>query len=821
MIRFPARVVPEGVSSVGPGPGFRAFGATPGRYRTFIGRVLRDRPAAGVENGHGKQLSSTAGRPTDGVMGMLATQQLTEFLSVVADRPDGPAAQFAAVECAARALEAEIAVLIIDGCVVATIGVPAERVRPAVLIEVGAGRRSVLTLEGTSYAVAGAPIGGRTPGVLVLGRTGADFTDEDVCLLRGMARVLELSLQALHVLERERRQAQENGRLAESLQERQRLFDHLTRIQRLIARRAPLQQILDAITSSAAELLNLEMASLNLLERDDPSVGSMVSSVGFAPDVLPKMKRVPLPSAGVAGLAVLGDELIMVEDYANSPIAIPEVVRSSMKAVMAIPVHENGEVVGCLTVGTYTGPREWDKSAQEVLRAFAEHVSLALTDARTLEAMNQAFHDSLTGMASRALFQARMERAFAAAEQENAGVAMLFVDLDRFKVVNDSLGHAAGDKLLIDVADRIRKCLRSADMAARLGGDEFAVLLPLAHGLDEAVPVAQRILESLREPFQLAGKEMFISCSIGVAYTVAGGHEAQELMVRADLAMYHAKKQGKDRYEIFEPAMQAIFQAGLQMEADLRRAVVRHEFELRYQPIVHLKTGEITGLEALVRWQHPDRGIIPPLDFIPLAEETGMIVPIGEWVLREACHQAARWNSRRTGGRPLSVSVNMSAVQLDQSDLPKVVASALANSGLPAASLVIELTESLLVDHRASTLSQLEQIKSLGVRLAIDDFGTGYSSLAYLRRFPVDIIKIDKSFVDDVGDEPTAAALTLGIIQLGQALHLSTIAEGIEHAGQLSELTDGNCELGQGYYFAEPLNDEDMGELLFPRLTTP
>ncbi|GAA2596643.1 hypothetical protein GCM10010435_89840 [Winogradskya consettensis] len=726
-------------------------------------------------------------------MGMLATQQLTDFLSAVADRPDGPAAQHAAVECAARALDAQIAALVIDGEMVASVGQPA----PGDFV-------------GDDYAITSAPIGGPTPGRLLLGRRGAQFTDQEICLLRGMARVLELSLQALHVTAAERRRAQENVRLVGSLQEHQRLLDHLTRVQRLIARRAPLDQILDSITAGAAELLNVEMASLNLLERDDRSVGSMVSSVGFAPDILTRMQRVPLPSAGAAGLAVMGDELVMVEDYAGSPIAIPDVVRSRLKAVMAVPVHENGEVVGALTVGTYVGPRQWDKTAQEVLRAFAEHVSLALTDVQTLEAMNQAFHDSLTGLASRALFLTRMERAFAT----STGVAVLFVDLDRFKVVNDSLGHAAGDLLLRGVAERIQACLRSGDTAARLGGDEFAVLLPNGAGIEEAVPVAKRILESLRQPFDLAGKETFISCSIGVAYSVTSGPE--ELMVRADLAMYHAKKQGKDRYEIFEPELQATFQAGLQLEADLRRAVVRHEFELRYQPIVHLRTGEITGLEALIRWQHPERGVIPPLDFIPLAEETGMIVPIGEWVLREACRQAATWNARRDSQHPLSVSVNLSAVQLDQPNLPAVVASALANSGLPATSLIIELTESLLVDHRDSTLHQLEQIKELGVRLAIDDFGTGYSSLAYLRRFPVDIIKIDKSFVDDVGDEPTAAALTMGIIQLGQALSLSTIAEGIEDKFQLTELTDGNCELGQGYYFAEPLTDIATDELLFP-----
>ncbi|MFC3386422.1 putative bifunctional diguanylate cyclase/phosphodiesterase [Couchioplanes azureus] len=747
---------------------------------------------------------------------MLATQQqLTAFLSAVADRPDGPAAQYAAVECAARALETDAAVLIIDSGVVASVGLRAEQVPIAAVQQAAAEHRDTFDLAGVTYDIAYAHISGPANGLLVVGRRQGPFSDEDVSLLRGMARVLELGLQTLHLGEAQRRQAEENERLAGSLQERQRLFEHLSRIQRLIARRAPLQKILDSITTSATELLGLEIGSLNVLERDDPSVGSMVSSVGFPPDILPKMKRVPLPSAGAAGLAVMTNELVLVEDYENSPFAIPDVVRSRLRAVMAVPVHENGAVVGCLTVGTYKGPRQWDKQSQEVLRAFAEHVSLALTDAQTLEAMNQAFHDSLTGLASRALFLNRLDGAFASAREAGTGLAVLFVDLDRFKVVNDSLGHAAGDLLLTGVAGRLKACLRPLDSAARLGGDEFAVLLPAAHGVDEAVPVAERILQALREPFDLAGKETFVSCSVGIAYSPAGAIDgAQELMVQADLAMYQAKKAGKDRVEIFEPAMQKSFQAGLQLEADLRRAVVRHEFTLRYQPIVHLRTGEITGLEALVRWQHPERGIIPPLDFVPLAEETGMIVQIGEWVLREACRQAAAWNARREGRRPLSVSVNLSALQLDQADLPETVAQALADSGLPASCLVLELTESLLVDHRTSTLRHLERIKALGVRLAIDDFGTGYSSLAYLRRFPVDIIKIDKSFVDDVGDVPAAAALTLGIIQLGQALSLSTIAEGIEKAGQLSELAEGNCELGQGYYFAEPLTEQAMGELL-------
>jgi diguanylate cyclase (GGDEF)-like protein len=677
--------------------------------------------------------------------------------------------------------------------------------------EIAAGRRTTLDLPDGPHAVTYAAIGGRPGGVLVLARPGDAFTAEEVCLLRSMVRVLELSLHALEVIESERLHALENDRLVDSLLERERLFEQLSAIQRAIARRSPLQQILDAVTHGAAELLNVEMAALNLLEQDEPTVATMVSSHGVAAKLRAQMSRVPLPTAGVAGLAILGDELVYVEDYANSPIAIPEMAKARLKSTMAVPVHENGVVVGCLTVGTFSVIREWDKPAQDILKAFAEHVSLALTDAKTLEAMNQAFHDSLTGLASRALFTTRMESAFATSGR----VAVLFVDMDRFKVVNDSLGHAAGDVLLRGVAERIEDCLRKGDTAARLGGDEFAVLLPEVDSLDEVVPVARRILEALREPFDLGGKETFVSASIGIAFSDTGGHDAGALMVSADLAMYQAKKQGKDRYEIFQPAMQAVFQESLQMEADLRRAVVRHEFELRYQPIVHLRTGEITGLEALVRWQHPTRGLIPPLDFIPLAEETGMIIPIGEWVLREACRQAAQWNHRRNG-RPLTVSVNLSAVQLEQGNLPEIVTTVLAESQLDPKLLVIELTESLLMNHQPSTLRQLEETRALGVRLAIDDFGTGYSSLAYLRRFPVDIIKIDKSFVDDVGDGPTAAALTLGIIQLVQALHLSTIAEGIEDADQLSELTDGNCELGQGYYFAEPLEEEAMSELLFP-----
>ncbi|WP_250002374.1 EAL domain-containing protein [Actinoplanes sp. M2I2] len=741
---------------------------------------------------------------------MLATDQLGEFLSAVADRPAGPAAHDAAVECAARALDADVAVLMIDGSVVAGIGLAADRVPVPLLAEVAAGRRSSLEMCDGRYAVTYATIGGAAPGVLVLGRT-RPFTPEEVCLLRGMARVLELSLQSLHMIESERRYAEENGRLLGYLDQGRRVFEEMAAVQRAIGRRLPLPQIYDMVLVALRDLLGVDMVAINLLERDDPALGSTVAALGVPPEVAANRRRVPVASSGVTGLAILGDELIAVEDYASCPIALRPMTALQVESVMAAPVHENGQVAGSITVATIGARRDWEKPARDILRAFAEHLSLALTDARTQEAMNQAFLDSLTGLATRALFQTRMEEALGPA---GLGAAVLFVDLDRFKIVNDSLGHAAGDALLTGVADRIRGCLRDGDTAARLGGDEFAVLLPGLLDAAEAVPVAERILAALREPFDLLGSEAFISSSIGLAFSRPDQHDAAQLMVHADLAMYQAKKQG-DRYEVFEPAMQEAFQAHIALEADLRRAVVRHEFELRYQPIVHLRTGEITGVEALIRWQHPRRGIVPPMDFIPLAEETGMIVPIGEWVLREATTRVAGWNAQRSGP-PLTVSVNISAVQLEQPALVQVVDSALKSAGLPPDRLVLELTESLLVDHRATTLERLGALKALGLRLAIDDFGTGYSSLAYLRNFPVDIIKIDKSFVDDVVDEPTAAALTHGIIQLGRALELSTIAEGIEHAGQLTSLAGGNCELGQGYYFAEPLTGADIADLLFP-----
>jgi diguanylate cyclase (GGDEF)-like protein len=746
----------------------------------------------------------------------LSTQQLAEFLAVVSSVSDGLAATRQATEGAARALEAEVAAVLGRSGVVSSVGYPAGKVPVQELTEVVAGQRSMLDVPGAGVCrTAVASFGGRAPGHLLVARSGGDgFTVEEVSLVRAMARVLELTLGMLFTLESERRQAAENSRLLASLQERHRLLQQLSNIQQAITRRAPLQSILDTITAGAQELLGDEAVGLRLRDPDNPQMLLLVSSKGLREDLARRLWRTTIAEAGAGGQAVLRDELVVMTPYASSPHNIPELVDARMQSVMAAPVHENSMVVGSLIVASYRSDRVYTASDQEVLRAFAEHVSLAVTDARTQEAMFQAYHDSLTGLASRGLFMDRLEHALAVTPPQQGRLAVLFVDLDRFKLVNDSRGHAVGDMLLIGVADRLRSCLRSTDTAARFGGDEFAIVLHDITQVEQAVVVAKNIMSELKAPFVINGRELFVSASIGVAFDSPGQRSAETLIRNADLAMYQAKNNGKARYEVFQPAMQRTLMRNLDLEADLRRAVERGEFLLHYQPIVELEGRRVKGVEALVRWLHPEHGLMPPVKFIPLAEETGLVVQIGEWVLREACRQVGAWNALRDGQPPLTVSVNLSARQLQQSGFPALVRAALDQTGLHPSSLVLEITESLLLHDTEATMRRLQRLKGLDVRLAIDDFGTGYSSLAYLRRFPIDILKIDKSFVDEVLNGPEASAVARAIVQLGTTLRLDTIAEGIEAAGQLAELLASGCRLGQGYFFGKPLERDEIAPLL-------
>ncbi|MBT0773837.1 EAL domain-containing protein [Kineosporia sp. J2-2] len=419
------------------------------------------------------------------------------------------------------------------------------------------------------------------------------------------------------------------------------------------------------------------------------------------------------------------------------------------------------------------------------------------------ELVHQAFHDSLTGLANRALFLDRVEHATLRRTTSSEAVGVLFLDLDGFKEVNDSLGHATGDSLLVDVARRLTSCLRPGDTIARLGGDEFAVLVEGALTGAEFIGLAGRIRESLEEPIVVDGRDLFIRASIGIASAEVGTVNADQLIRNADLAMYQAKERQDGEPALYDPSMHSSLVERLALEAELRKAVTDQGLQVHYQPTYGIHDGELAGVEALVRWPHPERGMIPPDVFIPLAEQTGLIHELGRFVLREACFQGREW-ATLSPSTALSIGVNVSGKQLQRRDFAGEVSQALADSGLSAEHLVLEMTESVLMNDTESTLRTLEALKAMGVRIAIDDFGTGYSSLSYLHRFPVDILKIDRSFVERLSGTDAEDSLVQSIVQLGQTLQLETIAEGIEEPGQLLALRRLGCTMAQGYHFGRP-----------------
>lgn len=428
----------------------------------------------------------------------------------------------------------------------------------------------------------------------------------------------------------------------------------------------------------------------------------------------------------------------------------------------------------------------------------------------------QTLHDAVTGLARRALFEDRVAVALARSRRHGYRVAVLFIDLDRFKVVNESLGYEQGDQLLAMVARRIEACLREEDTAARLGSDEYTVLLEeVADGVG-AARVARRILDSLHEPFVLNGHEAFVGASIGVAVAGDRGPSGDELLRSAGLAMQRAKELGKGRYELFEPAMMAKAARRLMLEADLRRAVDNDELRLVYEPEVVLHSGEVSSVEALLRWEHPSQGLLEPASFIPLAEDTGLIVPIGRWVLHEACQAARRIHASRPAHAPVRLSVNVSARQLERPEsLAGEVAGVLTATALSPELLTFEITESVLMEHSRPAAAAVQALRDLGVEIAIDDFGTGYSSLSYLKHFPVTGVKLDRSFVQGV-THPVDSAIVRSVIQLADWLGAKVTAEGIESGEQLAELRRLGCSVGQGFYLSRPVA-EDALTLLFDR----
>ena len=428
--------------------------------------------------------------------------------------------------------------------------------------------------------------------------------------------------------------------------------------------------------------------------------------------------------------------------------------------------------------------------------------------------LHQSLHDALTGFPNRALFTDRLSQAISRCSRQNSFFALLYLDVDRFKIINDSLGHALGDQFLIKLAERLRSCTREADTLARLGGDEFAVISEQVRSLSAATMVAERILEVMRAPFVIEDREIYSTVSIGIVCCTGYCGTAEEVLRDADLTMYRAKSNGKARYEVFDNALHEQAIKLLTMETELRRAMARNEFELHYQPIVDVDSGAVMCLEALIRWKHPERGFIPPLDFIPLAEENGLIVPLGWWVLEESCRQLAVFQTGFPRAKPLTMSVNISAKQFAQADLAQKLKDLLQTSGIAPGSLELEITESVIMDRGEAAISRLEELKALGLRLFVDDFGTGYSSLSYLHRFPIDMLKIDRSFIREIDATGGHTEIVRAIVGLGRNLGLGLIAEGVETEAQLAVIRTLGCQLAQGYLFSRPRPAAEIQEYL-------
>jgi diguanylate cyclase (GGDEF)-like protein len=569
-------------------------------------------------------------------------------------------------------------------------------------------------------------------------------------------------------------------------------------------------EVADRVARAVPLMVDCDHAAVVLIDPANRQA-RVAAAVGFSPDVEAALREVAFPvDPGIA------DPGFVVSDSTTPfvPGAQRLVEVAGVAAIARVPIAANGETVGWLGVGVADNPERLRAAAVEArLLGLAGQAASAIANARLLDQIRyQALHDALTGLPNRALILDRAEQMLARARREHHQAAALFIDLDNFKAINDTLGHSAGDELLQAVAARITGALRDSDTVGRLGGDEFVVLSEGASLIAGPELIAERIADVLHEPFFLGarGQSPFtVSASIGIA---SGDRPAaQDLLRDADIALYRAKAAGKGRFAVFEADMQSDALARLELEMDLHQALPSGQFRVVYQPVLDLDDMSVTGFEALLRWAHPTLGTIGPDEFIPILEDTGMILDVGRWVLREACRECAAWQA---AGHRLSVSVNVSIRQLESDALVDDVRTALQESGLDADGLVIEITETALMRDTNVTVACLRRLKQLGVRLAIDDFGTGYSSLAYLRQFPVDELKIDRSFVVAMLESTEAVALTQALVKLGHTLGLRTVAEGIEQTEQLDGLRQNRCESGQGFLFSRPIAAEAVDSFL-------
>jgi diguanylate cyclase (GGDEF)-like protein len=598
-----------------------------------------------------------------------------------------------------------------------------------------------------------------------------------------------------------------------SEREKHQRLELLYQSSRILQHSPELDSALSALLEHAREMFRAERAEVLLWPRDEGPEGLLTSS---HQDGNRSTMR-PAPIAAVHHLhRRTGEERRAFLYIAPSRVADP------IRQAMAVPLTGESGLIGTMVIanrlseGTTFGDDDL-----RLLETLANQAAVALENGQLEQSLaelsrlkeelrHQAYHDPLTGLANRSLLVERVDAALAGSRPGEVPV-VLFLDLDNFKDVNDSLGHAAGDQLLVAVAERVRACVRAADLASRLGGDEFAILLVDDDRLASALSVATRLVESMAVTFPMQGQDLKISASIGVAARQRDTERADDLLRNADVAMYTAKQAGKNRYSVFEPDMHAAIVARHALSSELVRGIELGEIDVYYQPMLMLASGTPYGAEALARWHHPKRGLVKPDEFIPLAEESGAILPLGRAVLLQACREAATWRSG--SGSPPVLTVNLSAAQLSQDGFVPDLVDILRMTGLPPTRLVLEMTETVMFHDTQTTIARLTELRDMGIRVAIDDFGTGYSSLGYLRRFPVDILKIAREFVAPPGATGDDWAFASAIVGLGRTLGMRIVAEGIEHPGQLEILREMGCELGQGFLFARPMPGDAIREL--------
>jgi diguanylate cyclase (GGDEF)-like protein/PAS domain S-box-containing protein len=570
-------------------------------------------------------------------------------------------------------------------------------------------------------------------------------------------------------------------------------------------------RVLDRVVKLLAATLKVERCNVLEVESHKRWV-NYKAAVGWPKEWIETRHSLAEPGSLVHYILSRNEPLI-VEDYgAETRFAPPPLLQSSARSGVHVPIVGSRGPIGIVGVDTQR-PRRFTEDDVNFVQSVANILASAIERKNAEERLAQlAQFDHLTGLPNRHLFLDRLAQTLAHAKRSGDRVAVLFIDLDRFKLVNDTLGHAAGDKLLAEIAERIKRCVRSGDTVGRFAGDEFGAILPDLARLEDAGLVAQKILDALARPIDLDGHEIFTTASVGISIDPVNDTGPEALIVNADIAMYRAKERGRNNFQYFTPEMNERAVHRVRLEALLRRALDRKEFRLLYQPKVDLRTGKVSGFEALLRWQHPQRGLVGPDEFIPLIEDMGLIVPVGQWVLREACTQIRAW--QHAASITLPVAINLSARQFQQADLEIIVGRTLRETGVDPSLVHFEITESLLMQDPESTARSLHRLKHLGVSLSVDDFGTGYSSLAYLKRFPLDTLKIDRAFIRDIPGDPDDSMIAQAIISLAHNLRLRVVAEGVETEAQLNFLRSRHCDEMQGFYFAQPLAAHDCIQAL-------